>query len=70
MFEVGETASKALKEFSELGDTETMDKEGTAKELFDGFVAPPIDEGVGSVHAKFFVDGNHTMVGQNWQKKI
>ena len=58
-----------MKQFSETGETENLDKEplGSAGpeasvSVLDGFAAPPIEEGVGRSKGKLFVDGNHTLV--------
>ena len=68
LFEVGKTASAAVKEFAETGQTDSFDREQAEKEdeaaeaLFDAFAAPPVEEGAGKSSAKLFVDGNHTRV--------
>lgn len=61
LFQMGQESSEGLKEFAETGQTENLDKIDD-KAIFDGFNAPPIENGVGQSHGKIFVDGNHTLV--------
>lgn len=63
LFRVGDMANKDFKLFAETGKTDVL---GKPKEfnnnILDEFSTSSIRKGVGKAQAKFFVDGNHSMV--------
>lgn len=63
LFRLGKPASAALKDFVETGRCDGLDHQrGDDEIVFDEFTLPPIASGGGRSEAKFFLDGNHSMV--------
>lgn len=63
IFHLGKQASAGLRTFAESGRTEGLEQQlARDGSLFDEFSIPPIVNGGGRSEAKFFVDGNHTLV--------
>ncbi|KAF2365714.1 Spondin N-terminal [Trinorchestia longiramus] len=65
VFKEGQVATSQLKEFAETGRSDSLDAvtyERQGSKVLDAFYAPAIREGVGETQAKFFADGNHSMV--------
>ncbi|KAA0189414.1 hypothetical protein HAZT_HAZT004944 [Hyalella azteca] len=65
VFREGQVASQQLKEFAETGRSDSLDAVTYASQgpsVLDAFYAPAIQEGVGETRAKFFADGNHSLV--------
>lgn len=70
LYKVGEMCSESIKQFSELGTTDLLDKEMQgANDIFDLFTLPRIyNEGVGSTSGRIFLNGKHPEVraAQSW----
>lgn len=63
LFRVGTRASPGVKEFTETGQSGTLDSEAQGdRGVLDMFTGPPIYEGAGRAEAQFFLDGNHSRV--------
>ncbi|XP_021961182.1 spondin-2 [Folsomia candida] len=63
LFELNRTASEGVRIFAETGASDVLDQLSQGEGgIYDEFIAPSVLHGVGSTHAEFFVDGNHSRV--------
>lgn len=63
LYRLGKPSSAGVKQFVETGRSDTLDAQTTSEgSIFDEFNIPAILSGGGRSEAKFFVDGNHTLV--------
>lgn len=63
LYRLGEKSSQGVKAFAETGRSDLLEATNQGqKSVFDEFNAPSIAQGVGRTEAKFFVDGNHSLV--------
>ncbi|GAB0097155.1 spondin-2 [Sergentomyia squamirostris] len=62
LFHEGELASASVKQFVETGKSDLLTDAPDGQQIFDAFTLPPIESGSGRSEAKFFVDGNHSIV--------
>ena len=65
LFSVDRLASKALKQFAELGVSDLLDKDSQGmRGVLDAFSLPALDkDSVGVSSGRVFVDGKHSEVG-------
>jgi hypothetical protein len=64
---LGDKSSEGVRIFAETGASDVLDQLSQGEGgIYDEFIAPSVLQGVGSTHAEFFVDGNHSRVRENY----
>ncbi|XP_045483383.1 spondin-2 [Harmonia axyridis] len=63
LYRLGQKSSQGVKTFAETGRSDVLEVQSQGQRgIFDVFNAPSVAQGVGRTEAKFFVDGNHSLV--------
>jgi hypothetical protein len=67
LYDLGDKSSEGVRIFAETGASDVLDQLSQGEGgIYDEFIAPSVLQGVGSTHAEFFVDGNHSRVRENY----